>query len=61
MVALFLGAIAFGQAEKANENKAIDQYGNKVDVKEVTATERDGILVFESQDKEYKFWFDTRV
>lgn len=61
MMALFLGAIAFGQAEKATENTAIDQYGNKVDVKQVTATERDGILVFESQDKEYKFWFDSRV
>ena len=62
MLALFIGTIAFGQADKAKkENKAIDQYGNKVDVKEVTASDRDGILVFESKDKEYKFWFDSRV
>ena len=58
MAALFIiGAAAFAQ----KSDQAIDQYGNKVDVKEVTATERDGILVFESKDKDYKLWFDTRV
>ena len=63
MVAMFLiGTTAFAQTEKAKKNeKAIDQYGNKVDVKEVSASDRDGILVFESKDKEYKFWFDSRV
>ena len=59
MAALFLfGAMAFAQTE---ETKAVDQYGNKVNVKEVFATDRDGILVFESKDKDYKFWFDSRV
>ena len=57
MVALFLGTMAFAQTA----DKAVDQYGNKVDVQEVNATERDGILVFESKDKDYKFWFDSRV
>ena len=58
MAALFvIGAAAYAQ----KSDQAIDQYGNKVDVKEVTATERDGILVFESKDKDYKFWFDSRV
>ena len=62
MVALFLGTFAFAQADQALvEEKAVDQYGNKVDVKDVFASDRDGILVFESKDKEYKFWFDSRV
>ena len=57
MVTLFIGTMAFAQ----KTDQAIDQYGNKVDVKEVTASDRDGILVFESKDKDYKFWFDSRV
>jgi Phosphate-selective porin len=61
MMALFLGTIAFAQTDDANKEKAVDQYGNKVDVKDVFASDRDGILVFESKDKDYKFWFDSRV
>ena len=62
MIAFFLGTFAFAQADQASkENKAVDQYGNKVDVKDVFASDRDGILVFESKDKDYKFWFDSRV
>ena len=58
MAALFvIGAAAFAQ----KSDQAIDQYGNKVSVNEVNATERDGILVFESKDKDFKFWFDSRV
>ena len=57
MAALFIGTMAFAQT---TEN-AVDQYGNKVNVKEVNATERDGILVFQSKDKDFKFWFDSRV
>ena len=57
LAALFLGTMAFAQ----KTDQAVDQYGNKVSVKDVTATERDGILVFESKDKDYKFWFDSRV
>jgi len=58
MAALFIiGAAAYAQ----KTDQATDQYGNKVDVKEVLATDRDGILVFESKDKDYKFWFDSRV
>ena len=58
MAALFIiGAAAFAQ----KSDQAIDQYGNKVDVKDVFASDRDGILVFESKDKDYKFWFDSRV
>ena len=57
LAALFIGTMAFAQT---TEN-AVDQYGNKVNVKEVNATERDGILVFQSKDKDFKFWFDSRV
>ena len=57
MVAMFIvGATAFAQP-----GQAVDQYGNKVGVQEVTASERDGILVLESKDKDFKFWFDSRV
>ena len=56
LAALFLGTMAFAQP-----GQAVDQYGNKVGVKELSTTERDGILVFESKDKEFKFWFDSRV
>ena len=59
MAALFIlmGAAAIAQ----NTDQVTDQYGNRVNVKEVYASDRDGILVFESKDKDYKFWFDSRV
>ena len=58
MAALFIiGAAAYAQ----KTDQALDQYGNKVDVKDVFASDRDGILVFESKNKDYKFWFDSRV
>ena len=59
MAALFvIGTMAFAQTE---ETQAVDQYGNTVDVKKLEASSRDGILVFESKNKDYKFWFDSRV
>ena len=62
ILALFLGTIAFAQADLVSkETKAVDQYGNKVEVQDVFASDRDGILVFESKNKDYKFWFDSRV
>ena len=57
MAALLL----IGAAATAQPGKAIDQYGNKVDVQELNASERDGIMVLESKDQTYKLWFDTRV
>ena len=59
LAALFLGSMAFAQTEEKAE--AVDQYGNKVNIKPLDASSRDGILVFESKDKEFKFWFDSRV
>ena len=58
MAALMLGSMAFAQTEKT---QAVDQYGNTVDVKTLETSSRDGILVFESKEKDFKFWFDTRV
>ncbi len=59
MAALFfVGTMAFAQNE---DKQAVDQYGNTVSVQKVDASSRDGILVFESKDKDYKFWFDSRV
>lgn len=58
LAALFIvGAAAYAQ----NTDQVVDQYGNRVNVKEVYPSDRDGILVFESKDKDYKFWFDSRV
>ena len=59
LAALVLGSMAFAQTE--DKAKAVDQYGNTVDVKSVSASSRDGIMVFESKDKDYKLWFDSRV
>lgn len=38
-----------------------NQYGMKVNRNPLTAEERDGVLVFESADMDYKLWFDLRV
>jgi phosphate-selective porin OprO/OprP len=59
LAALVLGSMAF--AQNADKKQAVDQYGNTVDVKTLQSSSRDGILVFESKEKDYKFWFDARV
>ena len=38
-----------------------NQYGLQVNRNPLTAEERDGVLVFESADQDYKLWFDLRV
>ena len=59
LAALVLGSMAF--AQNADKKEAVDQYGNTVNVKTLETSSRDGILVFESKEKDYKFWFDARV
>ena len=59
MAALMLGSMAFAQT--VDNKQAVDQYGNTVDVKTLEASSRDGILVFESKEKDYKLWLDSRV
>lgn len=38
-----------------------DQYGKKVDRTSLSAENRNGILVFESKNQDYKLWYDVRV
>ncbi len=48
-------------AQIPTEEVRYDQYGKKVERKTLNAEARNGILVFESQDLDYKLWFDIRV
>lgn len=38
-----------------------NQYGVRVNRNPLVAEERDGIMIFESDDQDYKMWFDLRV
>ena len=38
-----------------------NQYGVRVDRRPVVAETRDGLMVFESKDGRYRFWFDVRL
>jgi phosphate-selective porin OprO/OprP len=38
-----------------------NQYGQIVERQELSAESREGFIVFESKDKNYKLWFDNRV
>ena len=59
MACLGLSLTAYAQNEK--DSVKLDQYGIKVDRKPLITEERNGILVMESKDSEYKIWFDIRV
>lgn len=60
IVLAFIAASAVFAQDEVKEVK-LDQYGMEVKSKEIKTEARDGILVFESKDKDYKFWFDARV
>jgi len=51
----------FAQDSAVNEEIRLNQYGKSVKRLPLFAEARDGILVFESKNKEYKLWFDIRV
>jgi phosphate-selective porin OprO/OprP len=63
---LFITAImlstltAFAQNEQ-NSDVRYDQYGKKVDRNRLLAEMRNGVLVFETPDQDYKLWYDIRV
>ncbi len=61
-MALSICSIALAQ-EKENPDTTVrlNQYGVKVSRHPLLAEERDGILVFESKNKDYKFWLDNRL
>jgi phosphate-selective porin OprO and OprP len=42
-------------------NQRFNQYGVPVSRRPLDSEERDGIIVFESADQDYRFWFDMRV
>ena len=50
----------FAQEQK-EDGERYNQYGVKVNRQKLQAEERNGILVFESLNQSYKFWFDIRV
>jgi len=57
---LFFGAV---NAQEAEQNVVkYDQYGKKItETMPIKSEVRNGIMVFESKNQEYKMWFDVRV
>ncbi|MDD5854937.1 MAG: porin [Prevotella sp.] len=55
--------LCFSATATAQENDSVryNQYGVAVDRKALHSEARSNILVFESKNKDYKFWFDNRV
>ncbi len=47
--------------KKEDSGVRYNQYGIQVDREDLDAESRNGILVFESKDKDFKYWFDNRV
>ena len=43
------------------KTEKLNQYGQIVDRRKADVEMRNGILVFESKDQKFKYWFDTRV
>lgn len=52
--------IAFAQ-DTTDNHERLNQYGKVVNRMPLFAEARDGILVFESKNQEYRLWFDIRV
>ncbi len=59
--ALFILAGGLSAQELQNEDVRFDQYGKKVERTPLFAETRNGILVFESKNQDYRLWFDIRV
>ena len=53
--------IKTGAAAKQINDVRYNQYGVAVNRLQLSAEDRDGVLVFEATDQSYKFWFDNRV
>lgn len=64
MVLLLLTSIFCSKLVSAQEEEdtlRVDAYGQKVSSVPLSAESRNGILTFESKDKNFKTWFDLRV
>lgn len=59
-VCLLCFHVVFGQDTSISEIR-YNQYGKAVERVPLVAEARDGILIFESKNQEYKLWFDIRV
>ncbi len=58
-VVLLFSITSFSQ--NSEDSVRYNEYGVKVDRVDLKSETRNGILVFESNDKEYKYWLDNRV
>lgn len=63
VILIFLTAmsVALSAQNEQNVDVSYDQYGKKVDRNPLNAEMRNGILVFETPDKNYRLWYDMRV
>ncbi len=57
---LVIGGRSIVNVELANSVR-YNQYGRRVNRTPLSVEERDGIVMFESADQDYKLWFDIRV
>jgi phosphate-selective porin OprO/OprP len=61
LILMCAGLPMLSYAQSDNDSVRYNQYGIKVNRTPLTAEARNGILVFESKDQSYKYWFDARV
>ena len=58
---MLLGIISYAQTDGTDESVKLNQYGQPVESVGLNSEFRSGILTFESNDGDYKLWFDNRV
>lgn len=63
LVAIAIAMPFVGMSAQVDNDTTVryNQYGVRVNRVPVKAEQRDGILVFETADQKYRFWFDVRV
>lgn len=60
-IALATSQMLYSQEDSLATDQRLNQYGKLVERTSLTAENRNGILVFESENQDYRFWFDVRV
>ena len=58
---MLLGIISYAQTDGTDESVKLNQYWQPVESVGLNSEFRSGILTFESNDGDYKLWFDNRV
>lgn len=61
LTALALSVLTGFAQTTGNDEVRYDQYGKKVDRNPLNAEMRNGVLVFETPNQDYKLWYDIRV